>query len=315
MRLADKKLNMPHEHTHIDTVADGKAKDRLRLSIVLTAAVLVAEVVGGYYTGSLALLSDAGHVFMDVFALSLSLFAIHISALPPTETRTYGLHRVEVFVSWVNSFVLIVITGFIFYEAYQRFFHPVPIAGWGMMGVAMVGLIANLIVAWWLKSPAKTDLNVKSAYFHVIGDAAASVGVIAVAVIIETTGWYAADPLISAAIGLTILAGAIRIMADASHILLEGVPKEIELNTVVSEMRASKGVLSVHSLHVWSICHNVYALSAHLDIEPTERWRTGEIFAEVNERLAQRHHIFYTTLQAECSRCDTNDIFGRIAHK
>jgi len=306
---------MPQEHAHIDTVDDAKVKGRLRLSIILTAVVLIAEVVGGYYTGSLALMSDAAHVFMDVFALSLSLFAIHISSLPPTETRTYGLHRVEVFVSWVNSFVLIVITGFIFYEAFQRFYHPVPVAGWGMMGIAVVGLAVNLIVAWWLKSTAKTDLNVKSAYLHVIGDAAASVGVIAAAVIMETTGWYAADPLISVAIGGVILIGAIRIMADASHILLEGVPKEIELNTVVSEMLASKGVLSVHSLHVWSICHNVYALSAHLDIEPTERWRTGEIFGEINERLAERHHIFYTTLQAECSRCDTNDIYGRIAHK
>ena len=140
---------MPHDHTHIDS-DDAKVKGRLRFSIALTGVVLIAEVVGGYYTGSLALLSDAAHVFMDVFALSLSLFAIHISSLPATETRTYGLHRVEVFVSWVNSFVLIVITGFIFYEAYQRFSHPLPVAGWGMMGVAAIGLGVNLLVAWWV---------------------------------------------------------------------------------------------------------------------------------------------------------------------
>lgn len=301
-----------HLHSH---EMDRALKARLKLSVALTGVIFIAELVGGYLTNSLALMSDAAHVFMDVFALSLSWFAIYISEMPPTEKRTYGLHRVEVFVSFINSSVLFVLTIFIFYEAYKRLLSPSPVESAGMMIVAVIGLVVNLIVALWLKHYAKSDMNIKSAFMHVVGDAAASVGVIIGAGIIHYTGWFMADPIISVVIGLIIISGAYQIMKDSSHILLEGVPKDIDLNRVVDDIKASKGISSVHNLHIWSICHNVYALSAHLDIVPTERWRMGEIFNEVNERLAGNHHIFYTTLQAECSGCDNSDIFGKIAHK
>ncbi|MBI5642116.1 MAG: cation transporter [Deltaproteobacteria bacterium] len=306
--------NLEETHDHIHDI-DRQLKGRLKLSVILTGIIFLAELIGGYMTNSLALMSDAAHVFMDVFALSLSWFAIYISEMPPTEKRTYGLHRVEVFVSFINSSVLFLITIFIFYEAYKRLFNPLPVESTGMIIVAVIGLAVNLIVAMWLKHYATSDLNIKSAFIHVIGDAAASVGVIAGAAVIYYTGWFPIDPLISILIGLIILLGAFQIIKESSHILLEGVPREIELNKVVEDIKASKGISSVHSLHIWSICHNVYALSAHLDIEPTQRWRMGEIFAEVNERLAETYHIFYTTLQAECSGCDANDIFGKIAHK
>ena len=301
-----------HNHSH---EMDRALKGRLKLSVVLTGVIFIAELVGGYLTNSLALMSDAAHVFMDVFALSLSWFAIYISEMPPTEKRTYGLHRVEVFVSFINSAVLFLLTIFIFYEAYKRLLDPAPVESVGMVIVAAVGLVVNLIVALWLKQYAATDMNIKSAFIHVVGDAAASVGVIIGALVMHYTGWFMADPIISVVIGLIILSGAYRIMKDSAHILLEGVPKDIDLNKVVEDIKASKGISSVHNLHIWSICHNVYALSAHLDIVPTERWRMGEIFGEVNERLAGDHHIFYTTLQAECSGCDASDIFGKIAHK
>lgn len=293
---------------------DARLKGRLKLSIALTAIIFLAELVGGYLTNSLALMTDAAHVFMDVFALSLSWFAIYISEMPPTEKRTYGFHRVEVFVSFINSAVLVAITAFIFYESYRRLLDPQPVKSMGMMVVAVIGLVVNLAVAVWLHHYAESDLNIKSAFLHVVGDAAASVGVIIGAIVIAYTDWYPIDPILSIGIGAIIVAGAWRIIKESSHILLEGVPKDIDLNEVVRDMLATGGVTSVHSLHIWSICHNVYALSAHLDIEPLQRRRMGEIFAEINEKLAETHHIFYTTLQAECSGCNPDNIFRKIAH-
>ncbi len=307
-------MNSKEKHTHLHDL-DSTLKSRLVLSIALTAIIFITELVGGYLTNSLALMSDAAHVFMDVFALSLSWFAIYISEMPPSETRTWGLHRVEVFVSFINSLVLFVLTLFIFYEAYHRFLSPEPVKSAGMMVVAMVGLVVNLVVALWLRHYAGSDLNVRSAFIHVIGDAAASVGVIIGAIVIYYTGWFAADPLISVLIGMIIIYGAYGIIKESSHILLEGVPKDIDFNKVMEDIKSANGISSVHSLHIWSICHNVYALSAHLDIIPTQRWRMGEIFDEINEKLADNYHIFYTTLQAECSGCDTADVFGRVAHK
>ncbi len=307
-------MNSKEKHTHLHDL-DSTLKSRLVLSIALTAIIFITELVGGYLTNSLALMSDAAHVFMDVFALSLSWFAIYISEMPPSETRTWGLHRVEVFVSFINSLVLFVLTLFIFYEAYHRFLSPEPVKSAGMMVVAMVGLVVNLVVALWLRHYAGSDLNVRSAFIHVIGDAAASVGVIIGAIVIYYTGWFTADPLISVLIGMIIIYGAYGIIKESSHILLEGVPKDIDFNKVMEDIKSANGISSVHSLHIWSICHNVYALSAHLDIIPTQRWRMGEIFDEINEKLADNYHIFYTTLQAECSGCDTADVFGRVAHK
>lgn len=303
--------NSNHPHTETDRAIKG----RLKICIALTGVIFVVELAGGYFTNSLALMTDAVHVFMDVFALSLSLAAIYIAELPPTQTRTYGFHRVEVFVSWANSFILILITLGIFYAAYLRFSDPQSVESVGMLVIAVIGLVVNLIVALWLASYAKVDLNIKSAYLHVVGDAAASVGVIVGAAIIYFTGWEFVDPIISDLIGAIILVGSFGILYDSSHILLEGVPKEIELGGVIKDIKASMGVSGVHSIHVWSICHNVYALSAHLDIDPLSRSRTGEILNEVNQMLGDTHHIFYTTLQVECSSCDMSDPLRRITHR
>jgi len=303
-----------HKHHHHHDI-DGALKSRLVLSIALTAVIFLTELVGGYLTNSLALISDAAHVFMDVFALALSWFAIYISEMPPSETRTWGLHRVEVFVAFINSFILFVLIMFIFYEAYHRFTDPEPVKSVGVMVVATVGLVVNFVVALWLRHFAESDMNIRSAFIHVVGDAAASVGVIIGAVVIYYTGWFPIDPLMSVGIGLIIIYGAFGIMKDSSHVLLEGVPREIDFNKVMEDIKSAGGVSGVHSLHIWSICHNVHALSAHLDIVPTERWRMGAIFDEINEKLADDYHIFYTTLQAECSGCNPDDLFGKVVHK
>ncbi len=294
---------------------DRRVRWRLGLAAVLTAIIFFVELVGGWLTNSLALISDAAHVFMDVFALLLSWFAIYISALPPTEKRTYGLHRVEVFVSFINGLTLVVVSFYIMYRAYFRFLNPLEVESVGMFVVAVVGMAVNAVVAVWLQEHAKEDLNVRSAFLHVLGDAAASAGVIAGAVIIYITGLHRVDPIISVLISLVILVGAGRIILESSHILLEGVPKEIDLHEVLEDMKSVEGVKGVHSLHIWSICHNSYALSAHVDIDAPYKDRYAEILNSITERLAEKYHIFYTTLQAECAACATNDVLRTIEHR
>lgn len=309
-------MEYANTHTHAQgRGTDALLKRRLLVSTVLMCIFLAVELAGGYLFNSLALMADAAHNFMDALSLFLSWFALYVSEMPPTEKRTFGLHRVEVFVSFINSLLVFLIAIFIFYESYGRLFSPEPVESVGTLIVASIGLAINLIVAMRLMRYTKGDLNIKSAFLHMIGDAAACVGVIIAAVIIYYTRWYPADPLISVLIGLIIVFGAYGIMKDSSHILLEGVPKEIELSRVAVDIKAVPGVTGMHSLHIWSICHNVYALSAHIDIEPVQRWRMAEIFAAINERLAGSHHIFYTTLQAECSGCENGDMLRRLTHK
>jgi len=292
-----------------------RVKQRLAISAALTGLIFFVELLGGYLTGSLALMTDAAHVFMDVFALGLTLSAIYISELPPTEKRTYGFHRVEVFVSFINSLTLLLITLFVFYSAYTRILHPREVESTGMFIVAVVGLIVNLLVAMWLAPLSSGDLNIKSAFLHVAGDAAASVGVIIAAVVIYFTGWMRVDPLISISICVVLLFGVSRILIDSSNILLEGVPRSVDIKNVLKDMTGTRGVSSVHDLHIWSICNNVYAMSAHIDIAKEERWRMGAIYKELNENLAREHHIFYTTLQAECIGCESAGLFGNVSHR
>ncbi|MCK5236004.1 MAG: cation transporter [Deltaproteobacteria bacterium] len=293
---------------------DRTLKKRLIVAVCLTAIIFFAELVGGIVTNSLALLTDAAHVFMDMLALSLSLFAIYISALPPSNKRTYGLHRVEVLVAFINGVTILLLSVFIAYKGILRVFDPPPVEGAGMLAVAVVGLIVNAVVALWLMKYAKSDLNVRSAFLHVIGDALASVGVIIAAIIIFSTGYFIADPIISIIISVILFYGASRIVRDSTHILLEGVPKDIDLTEVVSEITNHKGVRGVHSIHIWSICHKTHALSAHVDLEDFERPRPGCILKEIDEKLAEKFHILYTTLQVECSICDKNGLLRNITH-
>ncbi len=292
-----------------------RIKRRLAVSAALTGVIFFVELIGGYLTNSLALMTDAAHVFMDVFALGLTLFALYISELPPTEKRTYGLHRVEVFVSFINSLTLLVVMLFVLYSAYGRIIHPREVESLGMFVVAVIGLVVNLVVAFWLGSLSSRDLNIRSAFLHVAGDAAASVGVIIASAVIFFTGWTTVDPLISVSICAVLLLGVWRILRDSSNILLEGVPPGTDIQKVVSDMTSVRGVDGVHDLHVWSICHNVYAMSAHIDIAESERWRMGAIYRELNENLARDHHIFYTTLQAECIGCEKAGLFGSVSHR
>jgi len=284
-------------------------------AIGLTAVTLVAEVIGGFWTNSLALLSDAAHVFMDLFALVLSLAAIYLAAKPATDRRTYGWHRAEIFASLINSAMLILIGIGILHEAWLRFQHPEAVKSKEMFIIATIGLVMNLAAATRLHGHSHDDLNVRSAFLHVIGDAIASVGVILGGLVMLYTGWFVVDALISAVIALIIGWGSIRLLREAGHILLEGVPGHVQVDEVVAKMRAVDGVNDVHHLHVWSICSHISALSAHIDIEPDYRLRQGEIVGTIEQMLEHDYHITHTTLQGECSRCLSGPVIQQLRHK
>lgn len=298
-----------------DNHFDRKITRGFVFAIALTSVTLVAEVIGGLWTNSLALLSDAAHVFSDLFALALSLFAIRLASRPATDRRTYGWHRAEIIASLINGTTLVIMALGILFEAWRRILDPQEVKSLDMFMIALVGLVMNLIVASRLHGHTHDDLNVRSAFLHVIGDAIASVGVIVGGLIMLFTGWYVVDALISVAIALIIGVGALRVLRAAGHILLEGVPAHIELNELVARMRAVPGVNDVHHLHCWSICSHITSLSAHIDVLPEYRLRQGEIVAELEELLERDYHITQTTLQCECSRCLNEPVIEQLSHR
>jgi cobalt-zinc-cadmium efflux system protein len=288
---------------------------RFGFAIALTSVTFVAELVGGLWTNSLALLADAAHVFTDLFALLLSLMAIRLASLPATDKRTYGWHRAEILAALVNGATLVLISLGILHEAWARLLDPQEVKSKEMFIIATVGLMMNLIVASRLHSHSHDDLNVRSAFLHVVGDAIASVGVIAGGLIMFFTGWYILDAVISVAIVAIIFVGALRILREALHILLEGVPSRIDIQEVVARMRKVDGVNDIHHLHVWSICSHITALSAHVDVEPQFRLRQGEIVGEIERMLEHDYHIVHSTLQVECSRCLSGPVIQQLQHR
>ncbi|KAA0892064.1 cation diffusion facilitator family transporter [Oryzomonas rubra] len=287
---------------------------RFRYAILLTVVTLVAEVIGGIWTNSLALLSDAAHVFLDLFALLLSLGAIKLAGLPSSETRTFGWHRAEVFASFINGVSIFLIAFGILYEAAGRLLHPEPVNSLPMFVIAVIGLAMNLIAASALHRHSHDDLNVHSAFLHVIGDAAASVGVIVGGVVMYFSHWYVLDALISIGIGFVVFFGAWRVLRESTHILLEGVPRGLKVSEIAESLRSVPGVQNIHHLNVWSICSHIVALSAHLDVNDDFKWQQAEVIHEVEHMLLDRYHITHTTLQVECSACLARPIIKDLNH-
>ncbi len=314
--LKDQDHQDDHSHKHHDHgLLDRGITRGFVIAIGLTAVTLIAELIGGFWTNSLALLSDAAHVFMDLFALILSLAAIHLAKFPASDTRTYGWHRAEIFASLINGTTLLLIGFGIMSEAWGRLIHPEAVKSKEMFIIAIIGLVMNLIAAGRLHSHSHDDLNVRSAFLHVLGDAIASVGVIIGGIIMLYTEWFVLDALISMIIVLIIGWGAIRILREAGHILLEGVPKHININELVAKMRSIEGVNNVHHLHIWSICSHITALSAHIDLAPEFRLRQGEIIGNLEQMLDHDYHITHTTLQGECSACTTGPVIQQLRHR
>ena len=289
---------MGHGHSH---TAAGKNKRRLGIVLALTTTYLVAEVVGGLFTGSLALLADAGHMLTDVAGLGLALLAIRFAERPATPERTYGFYRVEILAALTNAVVLIGISIYILYEAYQRFRDPPEVQSGAMLAVAAVGLAVNLVGIYLLRTASKESLNMKGAYFEVMSDMLTSIGVIAAALIMLTTGWYYADPLISAGIGLFILPRTWLLLRDAVGVLLEGTPADVNLTSLREAIKTVAGVADVHDLHVWSLTSGVNAMSVHAVID--DHALHDEVLIAVQKHVTSEFKIAHATVQVECKGC------------
>ena len=279
---------------------------RFIISIALTGMILIAEIVGGIYANSLALLSDAAHVFMDIFALGLSFFALKISARPSDDQHTYGYHRVEVFASLANGLSLLAISIGIVVEAVDRLRHPLQVRTTEMLIIAVIGLAVNLAVAFVLgmrdkqAAPVKRkDLNVYSAFMHVLGDALSSVGVIAAALIIAFTGAQWVDPVVSFLISALLLVSSYRVLRSSLHILIEGVPEGLSVSEIKNEICCVPSVQAVHDLHVWNICSGTVSLSAHIVMGCDSRETETQALKQINQMLEEKFAIDHTTIQVE----------------
>ena len=293
---------MTNQHTEAGHLA-AQGSGRLKIALVIVIVILVAEVIGGILSNSLALLGDAGHMLVDALALGISLFAITMARRPATATKTYGYHRTEIMAALANGVILALVAIYIFYEAYQRFLDPPTVQTTLMLVVATIGLIANLAGILLLRGVSRGSLNIKAAFWHIIGDTISSVGVIVGGVIISVTGWGIVDPAIAVFIGGIVLWGAVRLVRESTDILLEAVPKHIQMDKVIGTIKSVSGVEDVHDLHIWTITSGIYALSTHLLIEDQMVSRTGEIVVAINRDLARHFNITHTTLQLECESC------------
>lgn len=292
------------EHHHSENNGETESTRGLVINLVIVGVVMAVEVVGGLLANSLALLGDAGHMFTDALALGLSLFALSLARRPATTTRTYGFHRAEIMAAFINGAVLIVVTVFIFYEAYRRFLTPPEIKSGLMLIIAAIGLVANMVGIWFLRKTRYVSLNIRAAFLHILGDTISSVGVLVAGIVIALTGWTYVDPILAIVIGIIILYGAVQLLRESSDILLEAVPKSIDADKLIESIKAVEGVKDIHDLHIWTITSGIYALSTHLFIEDRMLSRTRDIVDSVNKELAERFNIRHTTLQTECDRCE-----------
>ena len=302
-----------HARDHF-AVAPASIRGKLAFAVALTFVVLVGEVLGGVWSHSLALLSDAAHVFTDFISLALSLGALLLATRPVSKDRTFGWHRAEVFAALVNGALLLLIAVGLLVEAYRRLLSPVAVRVEGMLIIAAAGLIANGLIALRLRGHSH-DLNVHSAYLHVLADLGGSVGVVVAALIMLPTGWYIVDPILSAVIALAVLFGSIRLLRDTGHILLEGVPREVDLEAVAEAVRTVPLVQGIHDLHIWTICSNLLALSVHVTVGDCPGADRDEVVVEINHRLGEQFGISETTVQVESGPCRTEDLIHIVPHR
>ena len=279
------------------TSASYQNKGKLKLVLGLTLSYLAAEVIGGIMTNSLALLADAGHMLTDVGGLAFALFAINIAQRKTTEQRTYGYYRAEILAALANAIILIFVSIYILYEAVKRFQSPPEVSSKNMLIIAAIGLVVNIAGMLILRKSSKQSLNMKGAYFEVLSDMLTSIGVIAAAIIMLTTGWYYADPIISAGIGLFILPRTWILLKDAVGILLEGVPTDIKIAELKTAITQIPGVLSTHDLHVWSLTSGLNALSVHVVIN--KETIPDEILKLITDNITRDFKIAHTTIQIE----------------
>ena len=254
-----------HGHGHSHSHGNSNNKKALFLSFILIAAFMIVEVVGGVLTNSLALLSDAGHMLSDAAALGLSLFAIKLGERKASSSKTYGYKRFEIIAAALNGITLILISLYIFYEAYHRFWNPPEVLSGGMLAISTIGLLVNIVAAWILMRGDKDEnLNVRSAFLHVIGDMLGSVGAIIAALLMIFFGWGIADPIASVIVAILIIISGIRVTKESFHILMEGTPAHLEMDKVKTALLNIPSVSEVHDMHIWSITSGMPMLSCHI---------------------------------------------------
>ncbi|CAM4130578.1 cation diffusion facilitator family transporter [Geobacillus sp. FSL K6-0789] len=288
-----------HHHGHHHGLGREGSQKGLAAALVITVGIMVLEFVGGLVTNSLALLSDSGHMLSDAISLLLSLAAVWLAARPASPKRTYGFYRFEILAALVNGVALVGIAAWIIWEAVARFVNPPAVASGPMMAIAVIGLLANLASAWVLmrKGDVKENVNVRSAYLHVLGDALGSVGAMAAGLVIWLFDWYAADPLISIAVAVLILKGAFAVVKQTVHILMEGTPAAIDHAEVKAALSGIDGVIDVHDLHIWTITSGLDSLSCHLLIE--EGCDGQAVLQRAIDLIETRFHIRHATIQIE----------------
>ena len=278
-------------------------------AVVLTLAFVLAEAIGGWWGNSLALLSDAGHNLADAATLGLSWYALWMAGKPSHERMTFGYHRVGVFAALINALSLVLIAAFIGWEAIVRIQHPEPASGGLMIGLASAAIVVNLVIGAWLHQGAKHDLNVRSAYLHMIGDAVSAFGVVVAGILIVKTQWLLADPVVSLIIAALILYSSYGVLSESATVLLEGTPAGTDMPAVIAAMKNVRGVLDVHDLHVWMVGPGVVACSCHIVVAEQSVREGQQVLRAVVQDIHQRFHINHTTVQVEAEGCDANDMY------
>ena len=288
----------PHHHHH-----HAGTGSRLKWSLAVTSLFVLIEIAAGFRAHSLALLSDAGHNFTDAVALFLSWFGFYLQAKPANEIKTYGYHRAGVLAAFVNALTLLALSAWILYESVQRLRQPEPVDQTIMLAISAVALAMNGGIMFSLRAASKDDINVRSAFIHMLGDAVGSAAIMAGALVIRFTGWLQVDPILSIILSVLIVWTAWDIVRESLNILLEGLPRGIDLRLVGEAMKSVAGVLDVHDLHIWSLGSSTHALSCHVLIEDVPPSASDAILRGVNRLLADQYRIFHTTVQFEHVSC------------
>lgn len=296
---------MSHSHAQ-GTDASGS---RLGLSIALTLAFVVGEAVAGYFAHSLALMSDAGHNFSDALALILSWYGLQAAKRPATSQRTFGSHRVGILAALANALTLVAVGAVIIWEAVERLRDPQPVQSGPMIGVALVAVVLNGAISLWLRGAAKSDLNIRSAYLHMLGDAVSALGVVLAGIIVAVTGSPVADPVVSLLIGAAIIWSSWGIITEAVNVLLAAAPQGIDMEALERAIKGTHGVLGVHDLHVWTVASGIHLATCHVVVSE-QSIRSGEqVLKAVAGMLRHDFGIGHTTIQVEVEGCGEDELY------
>ena len=305
-------ISHSHTHSHFGDIAK-QTGSRMAWSLILTLGFVFIEAAAGIIGNSLALLTDAAHNLTDVIALGLSWYAIKLTSQPADGRKTYGYHRAGILVALLNSTTLVLISLGIFYEAYRRFMDPPEVQSGILITVGIIAVVINLATALLVQKGSRTDLNVRSAFMHLMGDVVSTIGAVIAGVMIYFTGANWLDPLVSMLIGFLILYNAWGILRDAVDILLEATPRDIDTGRLVQDVKQVKGVLGVHDLHIWSITQNLRTMSAHILTDDLSISAGTAIQRQINEIVFHRYNIAHATLQLECVGCLPDSLYCDIS--